>query len=145
MWSANWGIAISSTSPATEIQTSNIHEKSLYTLPTAPTASPKKLTIEGLAAIDLPETQLASLSACSTAENKTMDLVDENLHIAAAFQLVGFPQVIGTLLEAQDWAARKTVSKFYAIVKEEIAKGWEVAPSFFWALHQAVSRRSSRG
>lgn len=51
--------------------------------------------------MNLPNAQLAYLSACSTAEDKVMKFTVENIHIAAAFQLPGFPHVIGTLWEVR--------------------------------------------
>lgn len=41
--------------------------------------------------------EFAYISACNTATSKDFTLLDESIHIAAAFQLAGFPSVIGTL------------------------------------------------
>jgi tetratricopeptide (TPR) repeat protein len=106
---------------------------------------PEKITVEDLATVDLPNAQLAYLSACSTAENKVMQLAEENLHMAAAFQLIGFPQVIGTLWEAKDWAARKVASKFYNQVNVEMANGWQHSDKYALFLHQAVTETRREG
>ena len=45
---------------------------------------------------------LAYLSACGTGRVKDNRLLDESLHLIAAFQLVGFRHVIGTLWEVDD-------------------------------------------
>ncbi|CAJ0551528.1 Ff.00g114580.m01.CDS01 [Fusarium sp. VM40] len=45
---------------------------------------------------------LAYLSACGTGEIQAVSLVDESIHLAAAFQLSGFQHVIGTLWSVDD-------------------------------------------
>jgi CHAT domain-containing protein len=57
--------------------------------------------------------RLAYLSACCTAQQYDLRLIDENIHLAAAFQLCGFPAVIGTLWEADDTAAVVIAAAFY--------------------------------
>ncbi|MCJ1251060.1 hypothetical protein MMC30_008291 [Trapelia coarctata] len=59
------------------------------------------------------QAQIAYLSACSTAEIKVRNLADESIHLANAFQLAGFTNVIGTLWAADDNAAVEIASKFY--------------------------------
>ncbi|KAF2662048.1 hypothetical protein K491DRAFT_618519, partial [Lophiostoma macrostomum CBS 122681] len=58
--------------------------------------------------------RLAYLSACCTAQQYDLRLIDENIHLAAAFQLCGFPAVVGTLWEADDVAAVVIAKAFYA-------------------------------
>ncbi|MER7181270.1 CHAT domain-containing protein [Streptomyces hyaluromycini] len=55
------------------------------------------LTVAGLAAVDLDQAQLAYPSACHTAVSATPALFDETIHLTSAFQLAGFPHVVGTL------------------------------------------------
>ena len=57
--------------------------------------------------------QLAYLSACCTAQQNELKLLDENIHLAAIFQAMGFPAVIGTLWEADDKAAAFIAKIFY--------------------------------
>ncbi|KAF2238011.1 hypothetical protein EV356DRAFT_333377 [Viridothelium virens] len=57
--------------------------------------------------------RLAYLSACCTAQQYDLKLIDENIHLATAFQLLGFPSVVGTLWEADDRAAVVVASEFY--------------------------------
>lgn len=45
---------------------------------------------------------LAYLSACGTSQILDNRVVDENIHLASAFQLAGFRHVIGTLWEVDD-------------------------------------------
>ncbi|KIW77442.1 hypothetical protein Z517_09888 [Fonsecaea pedrosoi CBS 271.37] len=80
--------------------------------------------------------ELAYLSACSTAELKVEDLVDESIHLASSFQLSGFRHVIGTLWGADDAAAVAIAGKFYAeLAREMDSEGFSVSH----ALHRAVT------
>ncbi|NUS80022.1 MAG: CHAT domain-containing protein [Streptomyces sp.] len=63
----------------------------------------------------LPHAQLALLLACHTA--RTNRLPDEAIHLASAFQVAGFPQVIGALWEAADLASGKLTEQFYRAVR----------------------------
>ncbi|KAF6810098.1 TPR domain-containing protein [Colletotrichum sojae] len=62
------------------------------------------LTAESLMEMNLGHSSpfLAYLSACRTGENANEQLLDENIHLANAFQLAGFRHVIGTLWEVDD-------------------------------------------
>lgn len=71
------------------------------------------LTVAGLAPIRLDGPQLAYLSACRTAAIDTGALVDEAVHLVSAFQLAGFPQVIGTLWSIDDETAVSVADAFY--------------------------------
>ncbi|MEV7681885.1 CHAT domain-containing protein [Streptomyces sp. NPDC088341] len=71
------------------------------------------LTVADLTAIDLDRAFLAYLSACTTATTRAADLLDEAVHLAAAFHLAGFPHVIGTLWEVQDLSAAGLAATFY--------------------------------
>lgn len=41
--------------------------------------------------------QLAFLSACCTAENTSIILIDENIYLASGSQFAGYPNVIASL------------------------------------------------
>ncbi|MFI9548885.1 CHAT domain-containing protein [Streptomyces sp. NPDC052016] len=69
-----------------------------------------------LARLRLPSARLAYLSACDTLRTST-DLADEAVHIVSAFQMAGFPHVVGSLWHVVD------------------AIGAEVARSVYEALH----------
>lgn len=71
------------------------------------------LTVSALAQINLEHAQLAYLSACSTADPARSDLLDESIHLASAFQLAGFPHVIGTFWPIDDQVAVKIAESFY--------------------------------
>jgi tetratricopeptide (TPR) repeat protein len=71
------------------------------------------LTVASLSSIDLGQAQLAYLSACRTSSTSARQLLDEAIHLATAFQLAGFPHVIGTLWEINDEFAVDMAGNFY--------------------------------
>ena len=71
------------------------------------------LTVASLVEVRLHRAQLAYLSACQTARNDARDLPDEAIHLASAFQLAGYPHVIGTLWPVSDTAAAGIAGDFY--------------------------------
>ncbi|WP_351233327.1 CHAT domain-containing tetratricopeptide repeat protein [Streptomyces sp. NPDC002133] len=71
------------------------------------------LNVTSLASIALDNARLAYLSACSTALTADTNLLDEAIHLASAFQIAGFPHVIGTLWEINDQLAVKIAKSFY--------------------------------
>jgi CHAT domain-containing protein len=95
----------------------------------------EELTIEDLDAINHPQAQIAYLSACSTAEVRSYDLVDESIHLASTFLLTGFPHVIGTLWGAQDSSAVEVAKEFY---KRLFQYSEDDSASVAYALHEAV-------
>jgi tetratricopeptide (TPR) repeat protein len=72
------------------------------------------LTVASLIPVRLDHAQLAYLSACETARNEAADLLDEAIHLTAAFQLAGYPHVIGTLWAIRDRTAADIAGSFYA-------------------------------
>jgi CHAT domain-containing protein len=90
--------------------------------------------------------RLAYLSACSTAENSAQALVDEVIYVASAFQLAGFPHVIGTMWEAEDNAAIAIAARFYENLFQSSStdEAWEDA-EVAYALHKAVEALKSNG
>jgi tetratricopeptide (TPR) repeat protein len=71
------------------------------------------LTVASLSPVSLEHARLAYLSACSTTLTRTPRLLDESIHLTAAFQLAGFPHVIGTLWEINDRYAADITDTFY--------------------------------
>ncbi|KAF3913420.1 hypothetical protein ABW20_dc0109837 [Dactylellina cionopaga] len=97
----------------------------------------EKITVEDLVKVRHPNAQLAYLSACSTAEISAKQLGDEMIHIANAFQLAGFPHVIGTLWEADGESAMMVSRAFYEnLFRNPLAGPWQ--NNIANALHQAV-------
>ncbi|MFE2552100.1 CHAT domain-containing protein [Streptomyces sp. NPDC059355] len=70
-------------------------------------------TVRSLAPVALDHARLAYLSACRTAAIDTVNLLDEAIHLTSAFQLAGFPHVIGTLWEIDDQIAVRIARAFY--------------------------------
>lgn len=70
------------------------------------------LTVETISSINTERSQLAFLSACSTAENASSILMDEGIHLAGGFQLAGYPHVIASLWEANDNLSVEVAKKF---------------------------------
>jgi tetratricopeptide (TPR) repeat protein len=71
------------------------------------------LTVAALAPVALDHAQLAYLSACGTARTSDIRLLDEAIHLTSAFQLAGFPSVIGTQWEIDDAIAVDIADTFY--------------------------------
>jgi tetratricopeptide (TPR) repeat protein len=70
------------------------------------------LTIDDLSHLDLPNAEFAQLSACATVM-PTPDAPDELTHLAAAFQLAGFRNVIATLWPVRDQFATEFSQLFH--------------------------------
>lgn len=77
------------------------------------------LTVRDLAALNHENSQVVYLSACSTAKSSVPELIDEMIHIASAFQIAGFPHVIGTFWEVSDNAACQISPEFYKILSQQ--------------------------
>ncbi|MFJ8082919.1 CHAT domain-containing protein [Streptomyces sp. NPDC096205] len=96
------------------------------------------LTVQSLAPVALDQAKLAYLSACRTAAIDTTSLLDEAIHLASAFQLAGFPHVIGTLWGIDDRIAVRIAEAFYEGLKSDSTA---LDPDrSARALHEAVRR-----
>ena len=95
------------------------------------------LTVASLASIRLDEAQLAYLSACQTSRNASMALLDEAIHLTSAFQLAGYPHVIGTMWSIGDRTAAIVADTFYAhLLTHQATVGTTTTAAH--ALHRAV-------
>ncbi len=72
-----------------------------------------RLTVLDVSRLRLDSAGLAFLSACSTARSGSA-VPDEAIHLAAAFQLAGYPTVIATLWEIRDRHAPRIAADTYA-------------------------------
>ncbi|MET7795008.1 CHAT domain-containing protein [Micrococcus luteus] len=64
------------------------------------------------------------------------ELIDESINLTSAFQLAGFPHVIGTLWEIGDDIAVTVAKIFYSHLRT--SAGETETDRAAWALHQAV-------
>ncbi|MFF2644959.1 tetratricopeptide repeat protein [Streptomyces niveus] len=94
------------------------------------------LTVASLTPVRLDHAQLAYLSACNTAAIDTANLADEAIHLTSAFQLAGFPHVVGTLWEIDDQIAVTVADTFYTHLRTP--DGTIDTSRAARALHQAV-------
>jgi CHAT domain len=94
------------------------------------------LTVASLVPVKLDQAQLAYLSACRTAVTVSPELIDEAIHLTSAFQLAGFPHVVGTLWEIDDAIAVDIAGSFYASM--QASNGTMETVNAARALHDAV-------
>lgn len=88
---------------------------------------------------NIKNAQLAYHSACSTANNPSLALADESIHIASGFQLAGFSHVLATLWESKDEACLQVAGDFYELLfKGQI--GVEGHRKVSSAFHHAVKK-----
>jgi tetratricopeptide (TPR) repeat protein len=109
----------------------------------------RPLTVADVARQRLGDAELACLSACSTAQPGGR-LTDEAIHLAAAFQLAGYRQVIGTLWPIGDRHAVEITADLYGTLPatgdaasavhatvRRMRRRWAGLPSV-WASHIQV-------
>jgi CHAT domain-containing protein len=92
------------------------------------------LTLASIARLDLGGAQLAYLSACDTGVTRP-GLADEAVHLAAGFQLAGYPQVIGTLWQVSDRISARIAAEVYA---GSVRQGRLVPERVPYTLHRAI-------
>ncbi|GAA0842975.1 CHAT domain-containing protein [Streptosporangium amethystogenes subsp. fukuiense] len=98
----------------------------------------RPLTVTALARLHLARADLAYLSACGTTET-SQRLADQAVHITAAFQLVGYKHVIGTLWSINDRVAVTVADEVYT----HLTDGGTTEPRSeraAHALHHAIRR-----
>ncbi|OLF10162.1 hypothetical protein BLA60_17095 [Actinophytocola xinjiangensis] len=95
----------------------------------------RPLTTADISRLVLPEPALAYLSSCETARTGPRH-TDEAIHLASAFQLAGFPDVIATLWAIPDRAARDFTRDTYTELHRLIRSG--AAPDAAGAVHAAT-------
>jgi CHAT domain-containing protein len=92
------------------------------------------LTISALSRLRLTGAELAYLGACSTTSTHP-SLVNEAVHITAAFQIAGYRNVIGTLWSINDALATWTAHTVYSLLTKD---GGLDTTQAAHALHQAT-------
>ncbi|OTA85789.1 hypothetical protein M434DRAFT_400111, partial [Hypoxylon sp. CO27-5] len=98
------------------------------------------LTVSDIEKVSHKAGAIAYLSACSTAEQSDMKLMDEAVHLANSFQIAGYQHVIGTLWGADDRAAGEVAGSFYTKLLAERGSDRENRKTFdvATALHYAI-------
>ncbi|WP_405463963.1 CHAT domain-containing protein [Streptomyces jietaisiensis] len=94
-----------------------------------------RLSLLDLSGLELSGVRLAVLSACETSLGAPR-IPDESLHLVSAFQLAGYPQVVGTLWQVNDRVAR--------LVSVDLHRGLRAGEDVARALHHAVRRCRER-
>ncbi|KAE8414640.1 CHAT domain-containing protein [Aspergillus pseudocaelatus] len=74
------------------------------------------LTVADITAQRLPCARTAYLSACHAAVGRAAALLDEGIHLAAAFQLASFPQAVGTLWQVNDRRAMQVSRRVWEVL-----------------------------
>jgi CHAT domain-containing protein len=95
------------------------------------------LDIIEISQLELGHAELAYLSACATARG-SIGLADEAIHIASAFQLAGYAQVVGTLWEIGDRMAARVAAEFHRELAGTVHD--PVRPAGAHALHAVIRR-----
>ncbi|MER5254406.1 CHAT domain-containing protein [Streptomyces sp. NPDC002855] len=72
----------------------------------------RPLTVRDLARLRLPSVRLVYLSACDTLRTSP-ELADEAVHIVSAFQIAGFPHVVGSLWHVDDTIGARVAQGVY--------------------------------
>jgi tetratricopeptide (TPR) repeat protein len=98
----------------------------------------RTLTVLDIARLQTDRAELAFLSACETARTGRR-IADEAIHLASAFQLAGYPQVVGTLWPIKDYAAVRISAFFYHRIGQQGSSNTQ-SYDFATALHETVQR-----
>ncbi|KFY28251.1 hypothetical protein V491_00549 [Pseudogymnoascus sp. VKM F-3775] len=103
------------------------------------TAKPRQdiLSVRKVSQAHLSGAQIAYLSACSTAENRAIDLVDEVIHLVSGFQVAGFRHVVGCLWPSSDIVCVEVAKSFYSKLSRHRAVRYDDRVIAL-ALHEAV-------
>lgn len=99
-----------------------------------------KLTVGSISNMNIRNAQVAYLSACCTADNASVALADESIHIASGFQLAGFSHVLATLWESNDGACRQVAGDFYRLLFNSQEGGDSGHQAVSSAYHLAVKK-----
>lgn len=105
--------------------------------------APKPLRVGFLMRMEMPQCQLAYLSACQTAVNEDDALIEEGLHLSGAFQMAGVPNTIATSWEILDEEAVDVAVGFYKGLRDE-SGAFDVSRCAR-SLHSTVLEMRNRG
>jgi CHAT domain-containing protein len=94
------------------------------------------LSVADIVSLRLQNAAFAYLSACHGANIQVTKLLNEGLHIAGAFQLAGYPQVVGALWHILDEHAVNVSESIYKVLVSGGLQDLRVAE----ALHHAIGK-----
>lgn len=101
-----------------------------------------KLSVQHISRRNTGTTQLAYLSACSTAESSAAGFVDECLHIASGFQLAGFSHVLAAMWPSESKVCREVSTEFYRLLFDGKYRGGHQKVGM--AFHGAVKKAQEK-
>ncbi|KAF4427472.1 TPR Domain containing [Fusarium acutatum] len=78
------------------------------------------LSVRQIASRGSRNSYLAYLAACQTADKIARDVLEENIHIVGAFQLLGYANAIGTLWEVEEKASVIFATEFYSSLARRV-------------------------
>ena len=96
------------------------------------------LSVRKISQAHLSQAEIAYLSACSTAQNQAIKLLDEVLHVVSGFQVAGFRHVIGCLWPSDDKVCVEVAKLFYSELGQDRAIRFNIDRTIALALHKAV-------
>jgi CHAT domain-containing protein len=100
------------------------------------------LTLDEIVRLDLPNAELAFLSACQTTTGDEA-LSDEAVHIAGGMLLAGYRSAVATMWSIQDDLAPEVADEFYRRVMED--EGGPDNRKAAEALHHSVQKLRKKG
>ncbi|KAL5478973.1 hypothetical protein ACEPAI_2260 [Sanghuangporus weigelae] len=103
------------------------------------------LTLLDIARANLPNAELAFLSACHTAEQHPKAAMDEVLHLSSAMQFCGFRSVIGTMWQLLDRDGPFFSLSIYTDLMRELGEGEVRFKRAAAAVREAALRLKERG
>jgi len=106
------------------------------------------LTVSDIVSLTLSSAQFAFLSSCHSASSRDLKLLDESINLASAFQLAGFPSVIGTLWQVTDSDSANVAQDVYQEMfgsegKLEIHRAAEALHHSIRRLREKLRRRAA--
>ena len=106
-----------------------------------------RLTLASMLDVHVESRQLflAYLSACGSGQMKSDSLVEESLHLSAAFQLAGFRHAIGTMWEASDRACVDAAVSVYGWMQRHGMSDESVSEGLHHAIRELRKKWLGRG
>jgi CHAT domain-containing protein len=102
--------------------------------------------VDDILKLRLENSQFAYLSACSAADCQVENLLDEGITLASAFQLAGFPSVVGTLWPINDhWSVNIAEDVYRGMINGERLDVGKSAAALNLAVRRLRDKLGGRG